>query len=76
MHPDAHVLPVFSQWDLGVAYRRHVGRAALQGRLALINAFDRRNVVDWIIEDRTEGLRRVARPNVGFFPTVSIQARF
>ena len=73
--PAAHRLPVFSQWDVGLAYARRVGGVGVQGRLAFINVLGRRNITDWSLryDADAEAYVRRARRAVSFLPSASLR---
>ena len=73
--PEAHRLPFFSQWDVGVAYSRTVGGLGFQARLNLINVLGRRNVRDWnlLYEETTTAYVRTARHATPFIPSLSLR---
>lgn len=73
--PEAHRLPFFSQWDVGVAYTREIAGFGVQARLNLINVLDRRNVRDWSLrydEARAAYVRSVRR-STPFIPSLSLR---
>ncbi len=73
--PEAHRLPAFSQWDVGVAYSREIAGLGLQARLNLLNVLDRRNVRDWSLRyDEAGGaFVRSVRRSTPFIPTLSLR---
>lgn len=73
--PAAHRLPVFSQWDVGLAYAREVAGVGLQARLAVINLLDRDNVNDWSLryEETTGSYVRQPRYAAPFIPSLSLR---
>lgn len=76
-NPSDHVLPALSQLDVGVAYARTLGPAALQVRLDLLNVLDRRNVADWRLEsDGGSALRVAPRPLYPRIPSVALRISF
>ena len=76
--PEAHVLPAFTQLDVGISYARHISLAFVEARLTLVNVLGRRNVSDWtLVHDETRSAYvRVTRHGVPFIPIVSVSARF
>ena len=73
--PEAHRLPFYSQWDLGVAYSRAVAGLGVQARLNFINVLDRHNVRDWSLyydEVRVVYARSVRR-STPFIPSLSLR---
>ena len=73
--PESHRLPVFTQFDVGIAYTRVVGPASVQARLTLVNVLGRRNVTDWSLtydEDRATYVR-AARRGIPFIPVGSLR---
>ncbi len=73
--PEAHRLPLFSQWDLGVAYSHRIAGLDVQARLNLINVLDRRNVRDWSLHynDATATYVRSERRSTPFIPSLSLR---
>ncbi|HMB90500.1 MAG TPA: hypothetical protein VKP65_06615, partial [Rhodothermales bacterium] len=73
--PAAHRLPVFSQWDVGLAYAREIAGVGLQVRLAIINLMDRDNVNDWSLryEEATDNYLRQPRHAAPFIPSFSLR---
>ena len=73
--PEAHRLPFFSQWDVGVAYGRTVAGFGLQGRFNLINALGRRNVRDWslLYDEATDTYTRQRRRATPFIPSLALR---
>jgi hypothetical protein len=48
--PEEQVLQPYQRLDLALTFRRAVGRLQIDGRVALLNALDRRNVFDWSLD--------------------------
>ena len=73
--PEAHRLPFYSQWDLGVAYSRAIAGLGVQARLNLINVLDRRNVRDWSLQydEVSATYVRSARRSTPFMPSLSLR---
>ena len=73
--PEAHRLPFFSQWDVGVAYSRNLKGLGLQARLNLINVLERRNVRDWnlVYAEAEAAYVRDARHATPFIPSLSLR---
>ena len=73
--PEAHRLPFYSQWDLGVAYSRAIAGLGVQARLNLINVLDRRNVRDWSLQydEVSATYVRSARRSTPFIPSLSLR---
>jgi hypothetical protein len=76
--PSSHRLPVFSQWDVGVAYSRTLAGVRVQGRVSLLNILDRKNARDWtLVRDSESGLHvRRVREMRPFVPSLSLQIRY
>ncbi|MFB3132047.1 MAG: carboxypeptidase-like regulatory domain-containing protein, partial [Rhodothermales bacterium] len=73
--PEAHRLPLFSQWDVGVAYSREIAGLGVQARLNFINVLGRDNVRDWSLyydEARATHVRTV-RHSTPFIPSLSLR---
>ncbi len=73
--PEAHRLPLFSQWDVGVAYSHQIAGLGVQARLNLINVFDRHNVRDWSLryDDARAAYVRTVRRSTPFIPSLSLR---
>ena len=73
--PEAHRLPFYSQWDLGVAYSREVAGLGVQARMNLINVLDRRNVRDWSLyyDEASAAYVRSVRHSTPFIPSLSLR---
>ncbi|MDX1547978.1 MAG: TonB-dependent receptor, partial [Rhodothermales bacterium] len=73
--PAAHRLPVFSQWDAGLAYGRTVAGVGVQARISVINLLDRGNVTDWSLRyDAASGTyRRHERRAAPFIPSAALR---
>lgn len=73
--PEAHRLPAKTQLDLGMAYRRDVGRFVTEVRVSLVNVAGRRNVTDWSLRYDESEHRYVQEPRRGvpFLPVVSLR---
>ena len=76
--PADHVLPPLYQLDLSVAYTHTLENAEFQFRLDLLNALNRKNVIDWrLIYDLTRStLVKKPRYLYGAMPVIAIGARF
>ncbi len=75
-HPERDVLPAYSRVDAGFGFARRLGRLRLQARVNAINLFDRKNELDWILEDDGGRLVRKARTAIPLFSSFSIRIRY
>ena len=60
--PSEHKLPSFKQLDLGAAYSYPIGTAALQLRVDLLNATNRKNVADLSLIEVQRGVNVILLP--------------
>ena len=76
--PEAHVLPIATQLDLGISYARDTGPASIEARLTLVNVLGRRNVTDWslVYDEARSAYARIERRGVPFIPLGSLSIRF
>ena len=74
--PEEHKPPAFSQMDASLSYERAIGRLRIQGRVDVINVWDRKNVFDWLVDDDGLSLQRRDRLTTPFYSTASIRIRY
>ncbi|MDX1670920.1 MAG: carboxypeptidase-like regulatory domain-containing protein [Balneolaceae bacterium] len=76
--PEQDRLSPFHQLDLSLIYRPKFAFADFEMRLDLINLLDRRNTIDWMVEQADTAGEQVPirkRTMPGFNPSISIQVR-
>jgi len=71
-----HRLPTYVQLDLGMSYGQALGGVHLQVSVDVINALDRRNVVDWSLSQVGETYERIARTMPGLTPVFTIKVSY
>jgi hypothetical protein len=74
--PSEHVLPDLYQLDLSLAYTRPVGPAVLQGRVEVLNATGRANVVGWRLRREGDAWEKEARHLYPRMPSVALRLSF
>ena len=76
--PSDHLLPPFHQLDLSVAYTHKLERTEFQFRFDLLNALDRKNVIDWrLIYDLFQNsLVEKPRYSHGVMPVFAVGVKF
>ncbi len=75
--PQRHKLPAFTQWDVGIAYGKTLGKLSIQGRLNFVNLLNESNVIDWImVTDQFGQLQKQSRVTTPFFPSASLRITY
>ena len=76
--PSDHVLPPFHQLDISVAYTHKLERTEFQFRVDLLNALDRKNVIDWRLVYDLISNSLVEKPRYlhGVMPVFAVGVRF
>lgn len=76
--PERHVLPAFSQWDVGLQVERPFRAARVHLEVSLVNATNRANVTEWSLQydERTGSYARMPHLSVPRFASASLMVSF
>ena len=76
--PEHHRLPAFNQLDFGIAYKLTLQRIGIQARLSVLNLFDTKNTVEWILENAPNSSEIIlkTRESPRIYPSASIRIQY